>query len=98
MQTAADTLEWDERTGMPLPGGQYRADQVSLLRAAAHRIRTDNTYGDALKQLKESAAKQDRHEEIGATIDGLHRDWDRDRKLPSELVERTDAELVLFFG
>ena len=93
LQSAADALEWDERTGMPLAAGEYRADQVSTLRAIAHRIRTDPAYGDDLQQLMDSNG-EDPHGDIGATIRGLHRDWQRDRKLPAKLVERTAQAAV----
>jgi carboxypeptidase Taq len=88
LQTAADTLEWDERTGMPRGGGDYRAEQVSMLRGMVHEFRTDPAYGDALCELIETIAGDDPHDDRVATIRELHRDWDRDRKLPTELVER----------
>ena len=36
LHSAADALEWDERTGMPIAAGEYRAEQVSTLRGLAH--------------------------------------------------------------
>lgn len=94
LQSAADALEWDERTGMPIAAGEYRARQVSTLRAMVHRIRTDSAYGDDLQQLANDASNEDPHGDVGATIRGLYRDWDRDRKLPTELVEKTAAATV----
>ena len=44
--SAADALEWDERTGMPIAAGEYRAEQVSALRSAAHELRTNEKYGE----------------------------------------------------
>lgn len=94
LQSAADALEWDERTGMPIAAGQYRAEQVSTLRAMVHRSRTDSAYGDDLQRLYEDVGGEDPHGDVGATIRGLYRDWDRDRKLPTELVEKTAAATV----
>ena len=94
LQSAADALEWDERTGMPIAAGQYRASQVSTLRAMVHRIRTDPAYGDDLRSLVEAAHGEDPHGDVGATIRELSRDWQRDRKLPTELVERTAEATV----
>lgn len=34
LHSSADALEWDERTGMPVAAGPYRAEQVSTLRAS----------------------------------------------------------------
>lgn len=85
--TAADALEWDERTGMPPAAGDYRAEQVAVLRARTHELRTDPGYGEQLQQLSEST-NGDLHDDRGATVRGLLRDWRRDCKLPTELVER----------
>ncbi|MGI9471179.1 MAG: carboxypeptidase M32, partial [Rubripirellula sp.] len=87
LHSAADTLEWDERTGMPIAGGEYRATQVSTLRGMVHRIRTDKSYGDALQALHAEAASGDVHGDREATIIGLYRDWERDHKLSTSLVE-----------
>jgi carboxypeptidase Taq len=86
LHSSADALEWDERTGMPVAAGPYRAEQVSALRASAHRMRTDAKYGDQLQRLAEDVA-DDPHSDVGATVLGLLRDWQRNRKLPTELVE-----------
>lgn len=98
LQTAADTLEWDERTGMPIGGGDYRADQVSTLRGIVHELRTDPRYGDDLSilagELAADGSDVDPHSDIGATVRELHRDWERDRKLPTELVERLSQATV----
>ncbi len=94
LQSAADTLEWDERTRMPLAAGDYRALQVSTLRAAVHRLKTDSRYGDQLQQLCEQAADEDPHGDVAATVRLLRRDWDRDCKLPTDLVQRIAAATV----
>ena len=51
LHSTADTLEWDERTGMPVAAGEYRAQQISTLRALVHEQRTDPQYGDDLQHL-----------------------------------------------
>ncbi|WP_146536347.1 carboxypeptidase M32 [Rubripirellula reticaptiva] len=94
LQTAADTLEWDERTGMPSGGGDYRAEQVSMLRGMVHELRTDAQYGDDLCRLIDDVAGQDPHSDESATVRELHRDWDRDRKLPTPLVRKTSEATV----
>ncbi len=94
LQTAADTLEWDERTGMPIGGGEYRAGQVSMLRGMVHDLRTDECYGDALCRLLDDGRDDNPHGDNAATVRELHRDWDRDRKLPTDLVCRTSESTV----
>ncbi|MCO8125570.1 carboxypeptidase M32 [Stieleria sp. TO1_6] len=92
--SAADALEWDERTGMPIAAGDYRAQQVSTLRSTAHRMRTETRFGDALNSLVENAGDVDPHGDVGATIRGLHRDYQRDCKLPVELVSKLSVAAV----
>ncbi|MEO1526136.1 MAG: carboxypeptidase M32 [Planctomycetota bacterium] len=82
----ADTLEWDERTQMPRSGGDYRATQVAELRSTAHRLRTDAAYGDQLAELASESNGQDPHGDQASVIRCLHRDWQRDCKLPTEFV------------
>lgn len=94
LHSSADALEWDERTGLPAAAGEYRANQVALLRAMAHRMRTESSYGDDLRSLMAQSAEADPGGDQGATIRGLFRDWDRDRKLPTELVQRA-SELTV---
>lgn len=89
LQTSADALEWDERTGMPVDAGDYRAGQISTLQTLAHQLRTDPAYGESLQQLVQTAAENDPHSDTAATVRELHRDWERDRKLPEELVKKT---------
>lgn len=94
LHSTADTLEWDERTGMPIKAGEYRASQVATLRTMVHQIRTDPAYGEDLSRLHEDLGDQDPHGDVAATIRGLYRDWNRDRRLPDELVERTAEATV----
>ncbi|MEM8667377.1 MAG: carboxypeptidase M32 [Planctomycetota bacterium] len=94
LHSAADTLEWDERTGLPFAAGEYRASQVASLRSLVHRIRTADDYGDDLQWLVDQSENFDPHDDTYATIRLLHRDWQRDRKLPNELVQRTAEATV----
>ena len=89
--TACETLEWDERTGMPVGAGEYRAEQVSALRSAVHRIQTDAAFGEKLQQLSEQVVDLDPSSDQAATVLGLQRDFIRNQKLPSDLVGRVAA-------
>ena len=94
LHSTADTLEWDERTGMPIAAGDYRAQQISMLRALVHELRTDAGYGENLQQLVEDLKDEDPHEPRVATVRQLHRDWQRDCKLPTALVEQISQATV----
>ncbi len=94
LQTAADTLEWDERTGMPSEAGEYRAEQVSSLRAAVHRQRTDQVYADRVWELQQQLPSLAPESDEAATIRGLARDLMHDQKLSTELVEALSVATV----
>lgn len=94
LQTAADTLEWDERTGMPVRGGDYRADQVTLLRGMVHGRRTDPQLGEWLQSLAEWDQAVAPNTDIGATIHRMLEDYQRDCRLPQDLVEALSRATV----
>ncbi|MCC9656586.1 carboxypeptidase M32 [Rhodopirellula halodulae] len=89
LSTTADTLEWDERTGMPRGGAEYRAEQVAYLRGLVHDMQTSPRVGEQLQTLQDWDAAKDPHSDIGATLKWLASDYHRQCKLPSELVQRT---------
>jgi carboxypeptidase Taq len=93
LQTSAETLEWDERTGMPPKAGDYRALQISTLNGLAHELRTESQYGENLETLARQI-QDEAHDDVSATIRGLARDWQRNRKLPTELVQRISTARV----
>jgi carboxypeptidase Taq len=94
LHSVADTLEWDERTGLPAAAGEYRAAQISKLRAMTHQIRTHASYGEDLQRLTDDVSDEDPHGDVAATIRGLYRDWKRERTLPTDLVQRTAEATV----
>lgn len=94
LQTTADALEWDERTGMPPEAGEYRADQVTLLRGMVHRRKTTPQLGDRLASLAEWDQAADPHSDIGATIRCMQDDYRRDCRLPQRLVEALSRATV----
>ncbi|QDT10472.1 carboxypeptidase M32 [Planctomycetes bacterium K23_9] len=93
LQSAAETLEWDERTGMPPKASEYRAQQISTLNAMVHELRTDETYGENLESLSQQIDTSQPND-IAATVRGLTRDWRRNRKLPTDLVKRISTARV----
>ena len=72
---------------MPPEAGEYRAQQVSTLRTMVHHLRTGSAYGENLQMLAEQLGDEDPHGDQAATVRLLHQDFQRDRKLPADLVE-----------
>lgn len=88
LETALATLEWDERTGMPADAASYRADQITCLSGLIHQRRTHPKLGDWLNELMQSDFAQEPTSQMGATILGLKRDYDRHTLLPESLVKQ----------
>ncbi len=94
LQSIADTLEWDERTGMPIAAGDYRAEQVSTLRAMTHEHLTKPCYGEWLESASQAIGDQDPHSHEATTVRELLRDWKRNCRLPVDLVKRMSEATV----
>jgi carboxypeptidase Taq len=82
-------LEWDERTGLPPRAAQNRADQVTFLSGLVHQRKTSRQLGDWLNELSQGEWTMRPSSEIGASIRGLKRDFDKNIQLPESLVKRT---------
>jgi carboxypeptidase Taq len=88
-------LGWDERTKLPPAGGDYRAQQMSYLAGAIHKLQTAPQVGEWLSELVDSTLTADPHSESGADILNMRRDYDRKTKLPQALVEEIAKLSVL---
>jgi carboxypeptidase Taq len=80
---------------MPIEGGNFRADQVSLLAGTIHQRCTDPRLGEWLEVLADSSLADDPHSDPGATISRLHRDYKRACRLTTELVEAMSRATVI---
>ena len=95
LESAQYVLEWDERTCLPPRGGTYRAEQIAYLARTVHQRRTDPRIGEWLQQLQDWDEAADRHSVIGCTTYWVSRDYEKQRKLPVELVEALSRETTL---
>ena len=87
LSSAQAVLEWDERTRLPVAGGEYRAEQVTELAGLIHKKQTSPQVGEWLEMLATSPLAADPHSETGAVIGHLRRDYKKKTKLPQSLVE-----------
>lgn len=94
IESAAELLEWDERTGMPSGGGDFRARQVSHLRGLVHEKKTSPKIEGWLSELDGWDEAVEPNEPIGATIRLLRKDFEKQRKLPQDLVEAIASATV----
>jgi carboxypeptidase Taq len=88
-------LGWDERTMLPPAGGEYRAEQMTLLSGMIHDRWLDPCFGEWLDELAESPLAADPHSEAGCTVRQLRRQRQKKIKLPKTLVEEQARVAVL---
>ncbi len=76
-------LEWDQETLMPHRGAARRADQLEVLSRIQHQKKTDRKVDDWLRELEARSAATP---EEKAVVRETRRLYDRDVKLPADLV------------
>jgi carboxypeptidase Taq len=91
-----ETLGWDERTHLPPAGGDYRAEQSTLLAGLTHQSWVDPKFGEQLDQLaatvKDINAPDD---DVAVVVRRLRRQRDKRVKLPQTLVEELARAAIL---
>ncbi|MEZ4318266.1 MAG: carboxypeptidase M32 [Myxococcota bacterium] len=81
---AAANLAWDQQTYMPKGSGSLRGQQLSVLSKLCHERATSPQMGEWLDTLGSANLASDRRN----AIEKLQRDYDREVKIPSSLVQR----------
>ena len=82
---AAGLLGWDQRTYMPHGGARGRAEQLATLRRLIHDLTTDPAIERLLDELA-PVAQGGIDDDDAALLRWVRRDYEKQRKLPSEFV------------
>jgi len=87
LASTASILYWDQHTYMPPGGVAFRADQLSVISSLTHARFTDPKIGDWLSELEGSdlVKKEDSVEAVN--VRELRHQYDKQTKLPTDLVE-----------
>jgi carboxypeptidase Taq len=85
--SCAELLGWDELTGMPPKGSDFRGRQLALLAGLRHERATSPRLGELLTTLEGSALVADADSGPAAVVRELRRRYNRSVKLPRTLVE-----------
>ncbi len=85
LRHAESVLDWDARVSMPHAGARSRADAAATLTRIAHERFVSDEVGELLDDLEQAV------DETGDTVEGAlvrvtRREWERSRRIPSELV------------
>ena len=84
-------LEWDQLVMMPAQGAEARGHQMASLARIAHERATATEIGECLERIDGSALGEIEHDLVRVA----RRDWERARRIPSELaaeIARANAE------
>lgn len=87
-RAAAALLSWDQETYMPPAGAEGRATQLSTLQATAHELFISDETGELLGDLIAGYADLEYDSLEASILRVSKRDYDRQRRIPSELIAR----------
>jgi carboxypeptidase Taq len=83
---ASSVLGWDRETNMPPGGAAARARQLGTLSTMAHRLFVSDQVGEWLEQLVPYEAELGFASDEGSLIRVTRREYQKQRRVPSELV------------
>ena len=97
LRSVSSLLSWDEQTHLPPRGASHRAAQAGLLATLAHARLTSPKLGDLLAAAESDLSTSDRTGDSDAAVNlrETRRSYERERKLPPELVEELSRTEVL---
>jgi carboxypeptidase Taq len=87
---AAGLMSWDLRTMMPPGGANVRAERLATIGRLAHEFFVSDETGELLEQLVDYERTQPDDSDEASLIRVARRDYEKARKVPSEL----EAELI----
>src|SRR5690554_2996008 len=85
VRTSASVLGWDQETFLPAGAAKHRAAQLAWLATKAHEMSTSEDWRRAL----ETAEAEESDERQRANLRELRRQFERETKLPVDLVARS---------
>jgi carboxypeptidase Taq len=86
LHQVALALEWDQLVMMPSGGAPVRAEQIATLHGLAHERFTDAEVGRLLEELRPYEESLDTDSTEASLIRVGRRDWDKARRVPTELT------------
>ena len=88
LENAAAVLTWDQETFMPEGGADARSRQLATLGRLAHEAFTRDEVGALLDELAPQVEGEDPVRNDVALVRVTRRDYERARRVPSDLVAR----------
>jgi carboxypeptidase Taq len=85
LNRAAGVLGWDQRVTMPPGGGPARADALATIGRIAHQKFVDDAIGQLLDRLQPYDDSLEYDSDDASLIRVTRRDWEKQRRVPSDL-------------
>jgi carboxypeptidase Taq len=83
---AGRLLDWDQQTQMPARGGGARADQLATLHRITHEMFISDETGRLLDRAAGALNGADPDGDDARIVNVVRRDWEKARRVPSELA------------
>lgn len=97
LHKAAALLGWDQQTYMPPGGATARAEQLATLHKTAHSWFITDEIGELIEALNSNGAGRDFDSDEASLLRVVARDYEKARKVPSELVAEFARVTALAF-
>src|SRR5512137_1512691 len=86
LRHASALIGWDQQTYMPIGGGAARAEQSATLQKITHEMFTSEETGHLIDAATAEVASLDPDSDEARLVTVARRDYEKARKVPSELV------------
>ena len=94
-KTIQGQLGWDFETYMPPKGGEQRATQFAQLASDIHKMTIDPEIGKLIESIKSDKEYSSLSEEQKRNVYLIEKEFNKQTKLPSELVEEISRQQVI---
>ena len=98
LASAGGVLHWDMETYMPERGAAHRAEQLSLVSGMVHDMFTAPEVGEWLSLVEADDLVKDPLSDEAVNVREVRREYDRQVKVPKELVEELSRVTSLAHG
>ena len=88
-------LGWDEQVNLPPAGGEHRAEQLALLAGMTHEQSINPRIGELLEELESAGDLGEEGSAEQINVKHARRSYDRNTKLPQQLVEELSRVTTL---
>ncbi len=88
LEMARDLLSWDQQCVMPVAANDQRASQLETLSVLIHDRKTSDGLGDLIAKSSDEIAGTAPDSYEASLVRIVHRDYDLDKRIPTELAGR----------